>query len=1239
MPPSAVDQVDAIGRTNAVLAKYGGAPVGPITHGAVGTRVDNTPAPKSNFWNAPGQVGGILLNAGRGIVSSAVSPFVHIGNDLLTSARVGAASRNQDIQQNQLMDQMRSLKQQHAAGGIDTPTYQKGLQDISDKLRGMSADIGKIEAPIKNETLGSIAGDVAGAAGTVLTLGAGGLESGAVKFAAEKAAAKLAATEAGNVGSIGTRMALAGNAARRIVPAAVEQTVGAGETFGKSLVTQGAGKLVRNAIVTQPTIQQTGELGQNIHDGHYQQAAVNAGLLLGVPALAGLAPQAMKLAGKVGQSVFGKSSFLDSIPTSTGQTITDYLKSGKATDAEQQTAKVMQQYNLSQAGAKDASLATHEQHTNAAQFYNSWLNGVGSETMSPSQHIQAFQDMTDAVNKVRSDALAGKLLKPDGTNYSAAEVKNLWVGRFSTTDRTAINNQLDQAGSAAARVQAVKDMTAADNRNAPAWSRNTNLVAQMEKAAAADNYRGEVNALDPTKDIRDMAKNTFVADTPNTGIKDGAQAFDEALGIPHEPTAMKLAEPKPGTTPSFAGEKPMPKLPTELQGAKPNYNYGSKAFSLKFGDDVTKALYVVANGGKSASHDNYMQFIRDATGKTDEQIGAMAKDVRDGVKAQAKDSEPGTLSVASHSDVAGQPTSLADRRAAYDAAQAPAVQAPVGDVAAAAAADPLSKPQDYGQYVPIRRAQGTEIPLAKDSGPVIEGTKGTAIGSWLTKNGLSPYATPAGAISQSVKNTMVSAFDQHADPALKGQGEAIYSKLMTATTGENSVYDPRMLNHQQVLNALGSNATNESATAAMTALREAYAKVPAELVGAGGKLTNAAMKDIPFMNQYMKVQGLAKFSANPFFYLKQLSKSGIVAVLKGADHFSMSSETEQFLRGKQVFSKLGNQDAGVGDAMGTELSGLGQAGGNDMKGPIKNIVGGLAESMANAHGMTVKELWNHPELGPEMEHALRVVTGYPKGGYINSPLAKTLNVAIFPSRFETKVLQVVGHAFAEQPPVVQAALATGINNMSGYLKSNEGQQWQKDNSESLGLLKYFTPISTIDNVNNFLSKDHGGHIADLGSIGGLPFGVITTILQHQGILGEGNTLKSSPYADPKTGKIVPEKVPATAWGHAQQALIDLVGSTFSFPGKQAGFTISKTNLVTSAPGLKQNAADYKSLQPNESVAPSTSPASGNISPAIKFEATRTVAPASSIPTQPSSLKTTTRRTAPRTVPQDLQIQH
>lgn len=92
-------------------------------------------------------------------------------------------------------------------------------------------------------------------------------------------------------------------------------------------------------------------------------------------------------------------------------------------------------------------------------------------------------------------------------------------------------------------------------------------------------------------------------------------------------------------------------LPKELAGAKLNYNSGDKSFNLNFGDDVTKALYIVGGKGKSASHDAYAQFLQKATGKTDAQISSMAQDVRDNIKAQSKTTEPGTLQVPSHPDV------------------------------------------------------------------------------------------------------------------------------------------------------------------------------------------------------------------------------------------------------------------------------------------------------------------------------------------------------------------------------------------------------------------------------------------------------------------------------------------------------------------------------------------------------------------------------------------------------------
>mgnify|MGYP003147282547 CR=1 FL=1 len=78
----------------------------------------------------------------------------------------------------------------------------------------------------------------------------------------------------------------------------------------------------------------------------------------------------------------------------------------------------------------------------------------------------------------------------------------------------------------------------------------------------------------------------------------------------------------------------MPRMPKGLSAAKPRY----ASFSIKFANDVDKALYIVQDPKKSASHQRYLEFLKNVMpGKSDSEIRALGIEVKNriGVKARS----------------------------------------------------------------------------------------------------------------------------------------------------------------------------------------------------------------------------------------------------------------------------------------------------------------------------------------------------------------------------------------------------------------------------------------------------------------------------------------------------------------------------------------------------------------------------------------------------------------------------
>jgi hypothetical protein len=305
------------------------------------------------------------------------------------------------------------------------------------------------------------------------------------------------------------------------------------------------------------------------------------------------------------------------------------------------------------------------------------------------------------------------------------------------------------------------------------------------------------------------------------------------------------------------------------------------------------------------------------------------------------------------------------------------------------------------------------------------------------------------------------------------------------------------------------------------------------------------------MASYLRVQNAGKFQLNPFFKLKKVIKSSAIVKAEGGNILTKASDEDmKSIVRSGIFSHT-ERDIGEGlrDAVASNMS--------EGTTTDRYLVGALAKSLANKNGKTVEEMFKSPQ-ADDFRSSLQTVIGYHQGGYLTSPLAKTLNLAVFPSRFETKVALAGGKWLSHQSPIVRVGVLSQMAKFSQWYGTPDGIKFQQQNADAIGLLKYFSPLSTIDEVSSFLGAKN---ITNLGQIGGLPFGVISTVLQGQGIT------KGSPYQNMQTGEVLPDSIPTTAKTRLQTFLTGVLGSLFSYPGKSAGFGLSKTDLVQSIPGL------------------------------------------------------------------------
>ena len=134
----------------------------------------------------------------------------------------------------------------------------------------------------------------------------------------------------------------------------------------------------------------------------------------------------------------------------------------------------------------------------------------------------------------------------------------------------------------------------------------------------------------------------------------------------------------------------------------------------------------------------------------------------------------------------------------------------------------------------------------------------------------------------------------------------------------------------------------------------------------------------------------------------------------------------------------------------------------------KRDLAGLALDMAKKKGTTIDDMIiNHAD---ELDDALRVIVQYPKKGFLASPLARTLNLAFFPMRYNLKVTKVAAEALAKQPPYIQKAVLHSLFTMGDWLKSDEGIRWQQQHQDAIRLLNWVTPINSIAYTMNLLTN-------------------------------------------------------------------------------------------------------------------------------------------------------------------------
>lgn len=448
---------------------------------------------------------------------------------------------------------------------------------------------------------------------------------------------------------------------------------------------------------------------------------------------------------------------------------------------------------------------------------------------------------------------------------------------------------------------------------------------------------------------------------------------------------------------------------------------------------------------------------------------------------------------------------------------------------------------DNGYYLGMRSSKA--IPFATDVAKVAQLETGHKaplgfVGNMLSKMGMSTQEQAQGVggrMFKQAQNKLESLInDRQINIGQDRNVQDMVDELSHFAETKNGITDLRQIKWKEVGQILG--VSNNDAKSITKAIKESFLGLPVAERGLANKIMDFNMAKNPLAPSYSRVQSTARYEKNPFFRAQEdiETKLGIASLTKsGAVPGRDYTDTINTLKEAKIFNQ-GFSNQGAQEGFGKISAKLSRSQYNDLAAGF--------ESLAKQRGVSVAELATNPKFADVVD-TIKGIVQYPDKGMTSSNFMKMANLLVFPTRYNIKVTQLAAKALANESGVRQFAVLKGISDMNNYLKSDAGIKWQSKNSEALGLLRYFTPIGSIESVYKMLSGDIRTP-RDIGLIGGLPFGVISQALQGQGLINF-----DSPYLDPKTGEVVPDKIPADMKARLSQLLSDIIGTLYTYPGR------------------------------------------------------------------------------------------
>lgn len=198
----------------------------------------------------------------------------------------------------------------------------------------------------------------------------------------------------------------------------------------------------------------------------------------------------------------------------------------------------------------------------------------------------------------------------------------------------------------------------------------------------------------------------------------------------------------------------------------------------------------------------------------------------------------------------------------------------------------------------------------------------------------------------------------------------------------------------------------------------------------------------------------------------------------------------------------------------------------------------IGEAVANKFNMSLKEataftmengqrVYQYPRIVREMQDTVQGVLHYAPG-FQTSPLIKTLNIVVFPLRFQAKSLEVAGKWLGSLDPMARLAVVNQMSHFSTWTQTEEGTAWIKQRKNFFySLLAYTTAWEQMGNTVDAVARGQlfGGNA---GMIGGVPFGFVTNFMQSVGLIPEDPNQINVKTGRPFRTKEVPKDLASDA---------------------------------------------------------------------------------------------------------------